>query len=131
MDLLADLSSDHTFLWPSFLLADAMAARGASVFAYRFDWAPPGSRFKACHCIELPFVFGTFDAWPEAGMLAGGNAAEMQTLSMAMRRRWIDLVRDGAPGPAWPRYDADRRATLLFDSVCDVAGDPAGLRWRA
>jgi para-nitrobenzyl esterase len=46
MDLLADLSSDHTFLWPSFRLADAMAARGVPVFAYRFDWAPPLSRFN-------------------------------------------------------------------------------------
>jgi para-nitrobenzyl esterase len=55
----------------------------------------------------------------------------MRALSSAMRRRWIDFVRDGVPGPAWPRYHADRRATLLFDRVCDVAGDPAGLSWRA
>ncbi len=74
MDLLADLGSDETFVLPATRLAEAIARRGGTAYAYLFDWAPPGSRFRSCHCIDLPFVFGTFAAWADAPMLAGGDA---------------------------------------------------------
>jgi para-nitrobenzyl esterase len=131
MDLLADLGTDHTFGWPSLRLADAIAAQGGRVHAYRFDWAPPHSKFKACHCIELPFTFGTFDAWPDAPMLEGGDAAQMEALSATLRAQWGRFVRDGAPGPSWPRYDENGRLTMLFGDVCGAVGDPSGLGWRA
>ena len=131
-DLLADLVTDDMFLRPSFQLADAMAQRGVRVFGYRFDWAPPGSRFKACHCIDLPFAFGTLGAWPGADMLAGGDTAQMRALSGLVRRAWINLVRDGDPAQEnlpWPRYDAGRRLAMMFDDVCGPGADPAGLGW--
>ncbi len=46
MDLLADLGTDETFLLPAMQLAEAIARRGGSAYAYVFDWAPPGSRFR-------------------------------------------------------------------------------------
>jgi para-nitrobenzyl esterase len=131
MDLLADLGTDHTFGWPSLRLADAIAARGGRVHAYRFDWAPPRGKFKACHCIELPFTFGTFDAWPDAVMLAGADFSQMAALSATIRAHWGRFVHTGAPGPSWPHYDEHGRLTMLFDDICAVAGDPSGLGWRA
>jgi para-nitrobenzyl esterase len=131
MDLLADLGTDETFLLPAMRLAEAVARRGGNAYAYLFDWAPLGSRFRSCHCIDLPFVFGTFDAWHDAAMLAGGDAAQMADLSAAMRRAWIAFVRTGDPAhdalPAWPRHDADRRQTMRFGARIGVAGDPAEL----
>jgi para-nitrobenzyl esterase len=131
IDALADLVTDHTFGWPSMRLADAFAARGVPVHAYRFDWAPPNSRFGACHCIELPFMFGTLDAWPDAAMIQGGDGPRMAALSAIMRAHWGRFVREGTPGPAWPCYDAERRTTMIFGEVCGPVGDPAGLGWRA
>ena len=129
MDLLADLGTDETFLLPFIRLAEAVAARGGNAYAYLFDWAPPRSRFKSCHCIDLPFVFGNFDAWGDAAMLAGGDAAQMADLSAAMRRAWIAFVRTGDPQhdslPAWPRHDADRRPTMRFGARIGLAGNPA------
>jgi para-nitrobenzyl esterase len=127
MDLLADATSDDIYRRPALRLAERLAG---PVFAYRFDWAPPGSRFLACHCIELPFVFGNFPAWPDAGMLAGGDPAEMEALSAHIRAAWAAFVRDGdpsLPGLAWPRYDATHRRTMLLDRVIGVAADPAGM----
>lgn len=120
MDLLADLGTDETFLLPAMRLADALATRGVSCFAYLFDWAPPGSRFHACHCIDLPFVFGNFSQWPGAEMLAGGDAAQMADLSRAMRAAWIAFARAGSPG--WPHYDTTSRATMCFGTRIDVFG---------
>ncbi|MCC6719589.1 MAG: carboxylesterase/lipase family protein [Acetobacteraceae bacterium] len=134
MDWLADLSSDHTFLWPSMRLAEALAEAGVPVQAYQFDWAPQGSPFRACHCIELPFVFGNFAQWPDAGMLQGGEAAEMDGLSANIRAAWTAFARTGdasVPGLPWPRYDAARRLTMRLDATCAVVGDPAGLETRA
>jgi para-nitrobenzyl esterase len=131
MDLLADIATDETFLLPAMRLAASLAERGGRVFAYLFDWAPPGSRFRSCHCIDLPFVFGNFPAWHDAPMLEGGDAAQMAALSMAMRRAWIAFVRDGVPThdalPDWPRHDAVRRPVMRFGARIGVVGDPAGL----
>jgi len=131
MDLLADLGTEETFLLPAMRLAEAIARRGGNVHAYLFDWAAPGSRFRSCHCIDLPFVFGTLPAWRDAAMLAGGDAQQMMDLSAAMRRAWIAFVRTGAPAhdalPAWPRHSVDRRQTMRFGARIGVVGDPAGI----
>lgn len=37
----------------------------------RFDWAAPGNPYGACHCIDVPFLFGTHGAAPGAACLAG------------------------------------------------------------
>ncbi len=130
-DLLADLTSDHTFLWPTMRLAEAISAAGGQAYAYQFDWAPPTSRFKACHCIELPFVFGNFDQWPDAAMLLGGDRAEMEALSDLIRACWTGFAANGMPGADWPSYNDATRATMRFGAICGVDGDPAGLGWRA
>jgi para-nitrobenzyl esterase len=130
MDLLADLKTDETFLLPAVRLADAVAARGGNAYAYFFDWAPFASRFRSCHTIELPFVFGTFDAYREAPMLAGGDAAQMADLSKAMRCAWISFIRSGKPEDQalpWPAYDATHRPTMRFGARIGTICDPVGL----
>ena len=111
-------------------LAEAISVSGGSVHAYVFDWAPPASRFRSCHVIELPFVFGTYEH-SNAPMLAGGAPAQMEDLSTAIRGAWIAFVRDGSPEhdmlPSWPRYDVMRRSAMRFGTRIGIVGDPAGL----
>jgi para-nitrobenzyl esterase len=131
MDVLADLGTDEIYLRPAMRLADAVSARGGNVYAYFFDWAPPVSRTKSCHTIELPFVFGTLESQLELPTLAGGDAAQMAGLSSAMLHGWAAFARFGAPAhaglPAWPRYDAARRPTMRFGTRIGIVNDPAGL----
>jgi len=131
LNLLADVATEEIYFRPSMQLAERIAAQGNSVHAYIFDWAPPASHFKSCHCIELPFVFGTLRAWTNAPMLAAGDAAQMADLSTAMRRAWIGFVRGGIPEheglPPWPRYDAIRRSTLRLGARIGIVNNPAGL----
>lgn len=126
-DLLADITTDVVFRTPTLRLAGQMADNGSNVFAYQFNWAPPQSPFKACHCIDLPFTFGNLDAWPDAAMLAGGDPAVMHGLSAAIRRAWIAFVRTGSPEhdqmPAWPRLT--RGWMMQFDTLLErVRFDP-------
>ena len=125
MDVLADLVTDETFLRPAMELAGTVARRGGTAYGYVFDWAAPASRFRACHCIELPFVFGTFDAWADAPMLAGGDRKQMADLSEAMRQAWIAFVRTGEPASSWPRHDVDQRAVMRFGTRIGAVGDIA------
>ena len=123
MDVLADLVTEETFLRPAMELARTVARRGGKAYAYVFDWGAPASRFRACHCIELPFVFGTFHAWAGAPMLAGGDTGQMADLSAAMRQAWIAFVRTGEPGSSWPRHDVDQRAVMRFGTRIGAVGD--------
>jgi para-nitrobenzyl esterase len=133
-ELLSDAASDHTFRLGSLGFAAGAAAHGASTYVYQFDWAPPMSPFKACHCIELPFVFGTLDTWRDAPMLAGASAEAIAALSAVIRRCWLAFVRGGNPNhaglPPWPIYDAKSRMTMRFDTVVGAVGDLAGYAWR-
>lgn len=76
--------------------ADALAA-GRAAWVYRVDVAPT-RRFGACHCIELPFVFGTLQAFAAAPMLQGLPAADGERLARDMQRAWTAFAR-GEPMP--------------------------------
>ncbi|GLY68869.1 carboxylesterase/lipase family protein [Amycolatopsis taiwanensis] len=82
---------------PSLKLADACAAAGRQVFTYRFDWAPPGSIFGACHCIELPFLLGDQKAWAAAPMLGDASWDGIDEFGHDLRRAWLSFACDGKP----------------------------------
>ena len=99
LDWLADLGTEELFAGPARTLMALMRARGARVFDYRIDIAPT-ARWRACHCIDLPFAFGNHAAWRDAPMLGGMDAAAFERLSAPVRAAIIRFVRDGDPG--WP-----------------------------
>jgi para-nitrobenzyl esterase len=88
--------------------AELIARQGNPAWGYQFDWCPAGSPFGACHCIELPFVFGNPSAWRDAPMLAGGVP---EKLVDTVQTAWISFVRDGNPG--WPVYPSVIRLSTL------------------
>jgi para-nitrobenzyl esterase len=80
----------------------ALARQARSGFAFRFDWSPPGSSLGACHCVDLPFVFGALDAWRAAPMLTGADTADLRRLTEEVQRAWTGFVHTGSPG--WPSF---------------------------
>lgn len=107
--------------------AERKAAQDAgAVYMYRFDWNIPilGGKLGAPHGATVPFVFRTVDA--ARSMV--GLGPERRTLSDRMSAAWIAFARTGDPNhgglPAWPRYDAAARATMIFDNECRVVNDP-------
>jgi para-nitrobenzyl esterase len=131
-DLLGDLVTDYRFLFPVLGVAERLAAAGRRAFLYQFDWAAEGSAWQACHCIELPFVFGTRAAW-DAPMLAGLADAEYAGISDAMMTAWCAFARTGVPaipGLVWPAYEAGQRWTMRFGRISGAVGDLAGVGRR-
>ena len=125
--LFADFVGEHTFVNGSLAWAERAAAAGRRSFVYQFDWSGPDRRLAACHCLDLPFVFGTREAFATAPMLAGADAREVDALSAVMRASWIAFARTGDPNhralPPWPTFDQGRRATMHFADVCRAAGE--------
>jgi para-nitrobenzyl esterase len=86
------------------------------VFVYELAWkaTTPGKPQGAIHGLELPFVFGTFDA-TEVGAIAG-RTPSARALSESVQGAWTSFARTGRPRfaglPEWPAYGPPRRATL-------------------
>lgn len=109
--------SDVVFRRPALELAEAVRNAGGSVHVYQFDWSSPDPDLGACHCIELPFVFGSFAAF-EGRMVAGVSIDEVSALAVEVRQRWADFAKRLTPG--FPKWTEQGRAICHFDSEIEV-----------
>ena len=97
-------------------------AGGAPVYMYLFTWQSPsvGGKYKAMHCMELPFVFNNIARCEE---MTGGTK-EAYLLSDKMSSAWINFARNGNPNhsglPNWTAYNAQNTSTMFFDNECVV-----------
>lgn len=92
----------QAFSGPAERLAQTWRNHGGRVGTYRFDWTPASAPLGACHCIELPFLFGSPQTWADAPMLGPQRAIDNQ-LAAEMRTRWAEFAHHGVeslPEPA-------------------------------
>ena len=95
---------------------------GAPVWNFLFTYRSTSldGTVTALHCLDLPYVFNNVarcgfvtDATPEAIRLGD-----------IMSSAWINFARTGNPNgegvPQWPAYTPDKKATMLFDTECEV-----------
>lgn len=100
---------------PDYAFAEAAADAGCEIRKMRFDWTPaPDAHYGACHCIDLPFLFGTTDTW-KAPMLAGGDTEAMRALSRDLQRAFTRFVHGDAPCDDWPRFTREEPMTKRWD----------------
>ncbi|MDX1383137.1 MAG: carboxylesterase family protein [Thermoanaerobaculia bacterium] len=128
-DLFILIATDHPRgMYPRELAARRQALGRASTWVYRFDW-DMGGELKTPHALEIPFVF---DNVGHTGNRLFRLPAEgpAQDLAARMSASWIAFARTGDPDtddlPHWPAYDAERRATMIFDTESRIEDDPEG-----
>ncbi|MEU4340293.1 carboxylesterase family protein [Nocardia sp. NPDC023852] len=93
-----------------FRFADQLADAGADVFCYRLEQLHPANPYGACHCIDLPLLFGDGTAWRDAAMLKPLAPAEVEALGVRIRRYWGEFVHTGRVGAAnWLPYRTGSR----------------------
>ncbi len=120
--------SARVFHHASARLAEAQHAGGGRVHSYLFTWRPPALRrsLGACHALDIPFVFGS-TGHPLARPLTGISAVAPR-LSRRIQHSWLRFARDGEPGherlPVWPRYEPERRATMILGRECTLDNAP-------
>ena len=109
------------------------AAARAPVYTYVFDWRTPvrGGVLQSPHTSEVPFVFGTA---PAAEVLLG-TGPDIVPLTQMVIAAWSAFAHTGNPSnphlPAWPRYEATKRSTMLLSRESTVASNPGGDRREA
>ena len=125
--LAAAAVSWSSLLGNSVVLADRKAQQGgAPVYAYRLDWETPigGGMLKSPHGLEIPLVFDTV----ERSRAFTGPGEEPVKLARLMSDAWVAFARTGNPNtpalPDWPRYDVERRPTMIFNTTPAVVNDP-------
>ena len=95
-------------------LAEAQT-KVAPVYQYSFDFPPAG------HAAEIAYVFS--NATANAQARPGAKAVED-----AMSEAWIAFAKTGKPNhagmPAWPTYDTQTRAVMVFNATTAVVNDP-------
>lgn len=129
-EIFTSIAGDRMMRVLSNTLAERKAAQGeAPVFMYLFTWETPvlDGRLKACHALEIPFVF---DNLASARRFTGGDPA-CQAISDTMSEFWLNFARNGNPGSAWPAWTPDERATMVFNLESHVVNDPDSVQRKA
>jgi para-nitrobenzyl esterase len=115
----------RVFLAPAERLAAAQAPH-APTWSYLFSWSPPlvRGRLGACHALEVPLVFGSFQHPLLRGLYLGGARAAAHEIQHA----WLAFAREGRPPADWapaptpprPLCADDRGAVGAFERVREI-----------
>ncbi|HYL11174.1 MAG TPA: carboxylesterase/lipase family protein [Candidatus Acidoferrales bacterium] len=121
----ARIITDRGFRANAYKQAERKAAAGkAPAYFYLFTWPSPGfaGKFGAVHGTDVGLVFHS-----SRGTICGG-APEARVLADKMAAMWVAFAKSGDPNtsaiPRWPAYDAQTRATMIFDKDTRVENDP-------
>lgn len=81
------------FQWPSQRLHEQILEAGGTSTSYSFEWAANQSGLGACHCIDIPFVLGSWDAWKEGAMVKGdGSKQDVAEIGNGLKDLWVDFA---------------------------------------
>ncbi len=112
-NIMTAVNTDIMFRIPALELVEAQRDNKAKVFSYLFNWKSPamGGVLKACHALEIGFVFGKYDD------MFCGTGPEADKLSECMQDAWIAFARTGNPSTQcmgeWPEYGQDRKTMVI------------------
>jgi para-nitrobenzyl esterase len=100
--------TDALFRNGALQIANHHAAGGNSTYVYQFDHHPAEDEHAlgATHCSELPFLFGTFEAYPDCAMLGKPADAEY-ALGRVFASAVAEFVTTGSVHH-WPPYATGR-----------------------
>lgn len=126
-DIFFAIASDANIRKDSIAQAERKTALGrAPAYMYLFNRPIPGSRYKAGHTVEVPFVFDNPDLAP--GIRGAPQDPRDYELARKMSAAWAAFAHSGNPNhagiPQWQPYDTQQRATLVFDYQCRSENDP-------
>ncbi len=80
---------------PAIELASAWTSAGGRAATFCVDWSPPQAPLGACHCIDLPLLFGLPESWSDAPMLGPEPRGIDTDLAHRTRAQWSNFAHGG------------------------------------
>ena len=123
-EIMNALLTDNIFRISTIHLLEAQSKHQANTYNYMFTVTSPmlDGALGACHALELPFVFNTFDTPGFQEFV--GKGPDLDAISYKMMDAWIAFARTGNPNhdgiPQWPSYDVDKRSTMIINKEFKV-----------
>jgi para-nitrobenzyl esterase len=126
-DIYAQICGDHRYRRTVTRAAELQLLHGGGpVYMYMLRWKTPvqGGLLRTPHTLCIAFAFGNVDI--ATGIT--GTGPDRYHLQQEMSSAWLAFARCGNPNhdelPAWPRYSAQQRQTMVFDRATGVVNDP-------
>ncbi len=117
-------SNDIVAACPIGAEAALTTAAGQRAFVYRFDRSVPGqgeAELGAFHSLELPYVFGTFQARSFSWL---PFTATDHKLSQTLQAYWTNFAKTGDPNgwglPRWDSWNTDQEPYISFSQSGDA-----------
>lgn len=119
-------SNDIAAACPIGAEAALTTSAGHRAYVYRFDRSVPGkgeAELGAFHSLELPYVFGTFEARSFRWLPFSDTD---RRLSQTIESYWTNFAKTGDPNgeglPRWSAWNAGREPFMTFGQTGDAAG---------
>ncbi|KAF4843230.1 Para-nitrobenzyl esterase [Colletotrichum siamense] len=88
--------SGKVFTWLTDCLHKQYLEAGGQATLYRFHWHPSHSSLRAAHCIELPFLLGSWESWKSAPMIGGDVSRDaVDGLGDRLKDVWVEFANHG------------------------------------
>ncbi|MFT3997524.1 MAG: carboxylesterase/lipase family protein [Asticcacaulis sp.] len=121
---------------PHLIQAEERGKKQTPTWMYQLDFGSPlyDGRLGAYHSYDIGLIFDNVRV-PEANCgTTPEEIAAAQGVADQMSAMLIQFARTGNPQtdalPPWPRYELNRRATMVFDRVSHIENDPRGQERR-
>ncbi|MGO9931951.1 MAG: carboxylesterase/lipase family protein [Steroidobacteraceae bacterium] len=126
--LQAQLTTDAGFRRFAHSQAELKAEQGqAPVYMYLWEWNCPAfdAKFGAVHAMDVAASFHN-----DRDAIVGSGGRDAQRMCEGLAAAWVNFANTGNPNnaqlPNWPRFDAQRRSTMILSSDTRVVDDPHG-----
>jgi len=122
----AEIDTDSAARRSAILQAERKSEQGkapAYMYLWTFASAGFGGKFGAVHGTD---VSATFNNYRDG--VGGTGSEEERALWARFSMTWVSMAKNANPNnskiPTWPPYDANQRATMIFDREVRVENDP-------
>jgi len=109
------------FRLPAVRQAEEHSRNGGKVFMYYWKKRSRLPYLRACHAVELAYVFGNTE-----DTIYTGEPAD-PALSRQVQDQWVRFAETGDPGTEslpWPAYETEDRWTMVLDDASGAEQDP-------
>ena len=118
---IAGFFTEVMFRLPAVRQAEEHSRNGGKVFMYYWKKRSHLPHLRACHAVELSYVFGNV-----TDTIYTGKPAD-PALSRQVQDQWVRFAETGDPGDAalpWPPFDAENRWTMVLGEKSEAVKDP-------